>query len=347
MRLLYIGADSGTSLQRAAAFGRVGTDVLHLSPYACLPPHWALWLNRAGGPGIDHLVAKELGRRIGERHFDFALVDCGDVIGPAALKAIRKAAPAIVNYNADNPFVDPSPERLRWNILRRALPHYDLAIGVCRDGIEAMMVSRGARRIDTIWQCADEIMHRPPSLTQEEKSRWSCDVVFVGTWMPGRGAFMARLIEKGVPLAIHGARWKRAPEYRLLHPFVRSDHLEGTDYTWAIAGAKIALVLLNGANADLHTTRSAEIPAIGTAMCAPCTPHHQQLYRQDEEAVFFEGPDDCAEICKQLLADDGRRWRIADAGHRRTFANGTYNEVLARRIIEQVLVLKRAGGMAR
>ncbi|CDZ71364.1 CgeB family protein [Neorhizobium galegae bv. orientalis] len=343
MRLLYIGAESGTSLQRAAAFGRIGLNVLHLSPYAHLLPHWAPWLNRAGGPGIDRRVANGLGRRIGDQHFDFALVDCGDVVGPTAMNVIRTTAPIVVNYNADNPYLDPSPERLRWSILHRALPHYDLVITVRRDGIEEMMARRGARRIDAIWQCADEVVHRPPSLTLEEKSRCSSEVLFVGTWMPGRGAFMARLIEKDVPLAIHGSRWKRAPEYRLLRPFIRSDHLEGADYARAIAGAKIALVLLNGQNADLHTTRSAEIPAIGTAMCAARTPHHQQLYKEGEEAVFFDGADDCAQTCKRLLADDRRRQTIADAGHRRTFANGTYNEVLARRIVQQVADMKHGG----
>jgi spore maturation protein CgeB len=341
MRLLYIGAESGTSLQRAAAFRRIGFDVLHLSSYALLPPHWAPWLNRAGGPGIDRLVANGLGRRIGGQRFDFALVDCGDVVGPAAVNIIRKVAPIVVNYNADNPYLDPAPERLRWSIFHRALPHYDLAVTVRRNGIEEMMARRGARRIDTIWQCADEVAHRPLSPTLEEENRWSSEVAFIGTWMPGRGAFMARLFERGMPLAIHGSRWKRAPEYRLLEPFIRSDHLEGFDYTRAIAGAKIALVLLNGQNADLHTTRSAEIPAIGTAMCAPRTPHHQQLYKEGEEAVFFDGADDCAETCKRLLADDGRRQTIADAGRRRTFANGTYNEVLARRIVDQVAEITR------
>lgn len=343
MRLLYIGAESGTSLQRAAAFGRIGFDLLHLSPYALLPSHWAPWLNRAGGPGIDRLVAKGLGRRIGEQRFDFALVDCGDVVGPAVLNVIRKAAPIVVNYNADNPYLDPSPERLRWSILHRALPHYDLVVTVRRNGIEEMMATRGASRIDTIWQCADEVVHRPLSPALEEESRRYSDIVFVGTWMPGRGAFMARLIERGVPLAIHGSRWKRAPEYRLLRPFIRSDHLEGADYTQVIAEAKIALVLLNGQNVDLHTTRSAEIPAIGTAMCAPRTPHHQQLYKEGEEAIFFDGADDCAEACKRLLADDSRRQTIAVAGHRRTFANGTYNEILARRIVDQVADIKHGG----
>ncbi|MBP2560933.1 spore maturation protein CgeB [Neorhizobium galegae] len=343
MRLLYVGAESGTSLQRAAAFGRIGFDVVHLSPYAHLPPPWASWLNRTGGPGIDRLVANGLGRRIGGQRLDFALVDCGDVVGPAALDVIRKTAPIIVNYNADNPYLDPSPERLRWSILHRALPYYDLVVTVRRDGIEAMMARRGARRIDTIWQCADEVVHRPLSPTLEEKSGRSSNVVFVGTWMPGRGAVMARLIEKGVPLMIHGPRWNRAPEYRLLRRFIGSGYLEGADYTREVAGAKIALVLLNGQNADLHTTRSAEIPAIGTAMCAPRTPHHQRLYKEGEEAVFFDGADDCAEACKRLLADDSRRQTIADAGHRRTFANGTYNEVLARRIAEQVAEIKQGG----
>jgi spore maturation protein CgeB len=121
---------------------------------------------------------------------------------------------------------------------------------------------------------------------------------------------------------------------------VKSEFLSGTDYSKAIAGAKVAIVLLNGANNDLHTTRSAEIPAIGTAMCAPRTEHHLTLYKEGEEALFFDGVEECAAQCCRLLADDELRLSIADAGRRRAIENGTFNEPLMQSIVEALVQVR-------
>ncbi|WP_395664793.1 hypothetical protein [Methylocella sp.] len=47
---------------------------------------------------------------------------------------------------------------------------------------------------------ADEAVHRPIELSAEDHARYDAEVVFVGTWMPERGPFMQRLVERGVPL---------------------------------------------------------------------------------------------------------------------------------------------------
>lgn len=334
MRILYIGHKGGTSGQRAAALSRIGCDVTHIDPYAVLPPLWNPWLYRLGGPGIDFYVARILRRAIAGQLFDAAIVNGGEVIGPRSLQVVKKITAVTGNYCNDNPYVKSPSDRKRWALFYRAVPSYDLLVSIHRPDAERKIAMFGGQQKLLTWFTADEITHFPIPLTDKDRKKWVCDVVFVGTWMPGRGAFLARLIEKGIPLKIYGDRWRKAPEYSQLAPFISGGPVYDLNYTRAIAGAKIALVLLNGDNHDLHTQRSAEIPAIGTAMCAPRTQDHTFLYKEDEEAVFFGNADECAGKCKALLADDPRRLGIARAGHARVKKNRMFNEPLMSDIVE-------------
>lgn len=331
MRLLYVGAATGTSLQRAHAAARLGHEVVHVDPYPGLPRLWRLWANRTGGPGIDGRVARRLAARIGEESFDLAHVDGGDVTGPSCLAVLRRHAPRLTLYNADNPFARPAPERRRWRILQRALPEFDLVAAIARPGLAAQMRARGVRRALLTAHAADELAHAP---VPDPDPRWRADVCFVGTWMPGRDAFLAALAAAGIGLAIYGPRWERAPLAARLRPHLRGGALAGRDYARAIAGARVALVLLNAANGDLHTGRSVEIPAIGTAMVAPRTPDHAAMYREGSEAMFFDDAASCARICRALLADPARRAALAAAGQARVRADGRANEALMARILE-------------
>lgn len=116
VKILYVGAKSGTSLQRADALRRIGHEVFHISPYEGLPRYWRPWLGRLGGPGIDWLVAQSLRRQLPAQRFDLVHVDSGDVIGRRSLIVLRSAGPVVSNYNPDNPYDDPPPERRRWTI---------------------------------------------------------------------------------------------------------------------------------------------------------------------------------------------------------------------------------------
>lgn len=338
MRILYVGAQGGTSLQRARAAARLGHDVTHVDPYRDLPRLWRLWANRTGGPGIDARAALSLGRQIGRqigqeigaRGFDLAHVDSGDVTGPACLALLRRHAPRLSLYNADNPFADPAPERRRWRILHRALPGFDLVAGIGRPGLAAAMAARGVRRGLLLRHAADEIVHAP---LPEPGPRWQADVCFAGTWMPGRERVMAALADAGIGLALYGPRWERAPNIARLRPHLRGGELRDRDYARAIAGARIALVLLNGANGDLHTSRSVEIPAIGTAMVAPRTADHLSMYREGSEAMFFDDDAGCVRACRALLADPPRRAALAAAGQARARADGHGNQALMARIL--------------
>jgi hypothetical protein len=150
---------------------------------------------------------------------------------------------------------------------------------------------------------------------------------------------MRRLVELGVPLSIYGDRWQKAPEWPVLRSVWRGGGLYGDNYARAIQGAKVSLGLLSKGNRDLTTTRSFEIPYLGGVLCAERTTEHTELYRENEEAVFWSAPEECAAKCLQLLQDEPRRKRLSQNGRLRCLKNKTTNESVLARILYEASTL--------
>jgi spore maturation protein CgeB len=278
---------------------------------------------KTGYFGLERLISDYVLDAVGSDTFDVIWVDNGETIGKKLAAELRLRCKSIVNHNLDNPFN--GRDGRRWRLFHQALPVYDLFVAP-RSSSRDDALARGAARSIAVNFSADESVHRRVTLTDQDYGDFVSEVAFVGTWMPERGPFLKRVIERGVPLRIFGPRWNKAPERASLEPFVRCYSLNDNDYVKAISGAKIAIGLLSKGNLDLHTTRSLEIPAIGALFCAPRTIEHQMLYVDGEEAVFFDDADECAEACLALLADESRRRNISEAGHARALRNNFFNE---------------------
>lgn len=337
--VLYIGSFSGTSQHRADALKRLGYKVTQVSPYVDLPKRWAQWLYRTGGLGIDWLVARSLRRQVGDQKFDLVLVNSGEVVGQRSLSFLKTVAPICCNYTTDNPYHTPTPERRRWFTHRRIARLYDLIVAIRRDGIEQQLKDLGVTNWMATLMCADELEHRRYEFQGDDIAEWETDVIFAGAWMPGRDEFMAKLVEAGLNIRIYGNRWDRSPNFERIKPAVQFKFLKDRDYAKAISAAKVAIVLLNDRNFDLHTTRSAEIPAIGTAMVAPRTSHHKDMYVEGEEVLLFDDADECIRQCRRLVDDAAFRNELAARAKQRSVENRTYNECLMRDIVERALSL--------
>lgn len=323
--ILYLGAASGTSLDRARAYQRLGHAVTVIDPRALLPrTPWvdrAIW--RLGGAWMAPWLLPVLARELAGRSFDLCHVDNGECVSSSVIGLLRRHCGAVINYNIDDPFS--ARDHRRFSAYRAAVPHYDMLV-VVREPNVAEARRSGGRHVMRVHRSADEVSHAPRRATEAEHRQWSSEVLFLGTWMPERGPFLAELIRLGVPLTIRGARWQRAPEWPVLAPHFAGGEIAGDRYALAIQCARINLGLLSKGNRDLHTTRSLEIPALGGLLCAERTAEHQAMYREGVEAVFWSDAAECALLCRELLADEGRRMAIAEAGARRVRANAHFNE---------------------
>lgn len=336
MNILYLGNNSGTSQHRADALTRLGHGVRIIDPEPCVPTgKWAAKIHfETGGLLCEKAVTAQILSQLGNERYQLVLVNGGRYVGPSLVKELQRRFGPVINYNNDDPFG--SRDRFSWSLYRRTVSSYDLIV-VLRDENLREAAALGAKKTLRVFFSADEVAHAPRDLTREDHLQWDSEVVFVGTWMPERGPVIAELIQLGVPVSIYGGRWQHAPEWPILQPFWKGPPTASDDqYAKAIQCSKIGLGLVSKGNRDLHTTRSLEIPALGTALCAVRTSEHQQLYCEGVEAVFWANAAECAEACFKLLGNDRLRREIARNGQMRTVQNGTMNEQIMARVLAQV-----------
>jgi spore maturation protein CgeB len=324
LHVLFLGADGGNALKRAQALRRLGHEVMALDPYSLFPFRKFIGklIYYAGAPLIESYLIKRIAPIIQDREFDVTFVDNGELIGCKVLSVLRRVSPLIINYNNDDPFG--SRDKKKWRLYLEAVPYYDL-LAVVRAVNVAEAYARGAKKVLQVFMAVDEL-DGPREITAQDRLRLSHKVLFIGTWMPERGTFLMELVKAGLPLAIYGNSWQKAPEWFALQSIWQGPAIYGDGYLKAIQLAKISLGLLSKGNRDLHTTRTFEIPYCGGLFCAERTSEHLQLYQEDVEAVYWDDATECIQKCHKLLENEEMRRDIAEKGRVRCVKNGIFNE---------------------
>ncbi|MCH8181053.1 MAG: glycosyltransferase family 1 protein [Proteobacteria bacterium] len=327
MKILYVGDDkpSSTSRHRADALRRLGHEVTHLNPYGDLRKHlngWRIVIHYRSGyaflqPRVRRWQAEHL-NQLG--HFDVCWVDGGELLGRQVVEGFRQAADKVVLFNHDDPTGHRDGMRF-WTMLR-AIPAYDLCVVVRPFNVDEYR-QRGARDVLRVFMSYDEVRHAAPAQDGPVPPQFDNDIVFIGRNIPGEGRdlFLHELVKAGLKPAIWGDNWQASPVWAALQPFWKGPSISGSDYVNAMRHARICLGMLSKGNRDEHTTRSMEIPYAGGLLCAERTSEHTALYREGEEAVFWRDAAECAQVCRELLADPARIGRIKAAGHARVLAN--------------------------
>ena len=333
MNILFLGYTSGTSKHRANALARLGHEVTIVSPEEGMKfGRVRDKLNAITGSVLaEGRALRYVVEQIGDRNFDMTWVEGGRLVGPELVVQLQQRFGPVLNFNHDDPYG--KRDGNTWRLYRKTVPMYDLIAVVRQENVYEAHVL-GATRVERVYMSADEVAHAPRVLTAEDHARWDSEVVFVGTYFPERGPFMAELIQRGVPLTIYGGLWKKAKEWPLIQKAWKGPETTcDDDYAKALQCAKVSLGLLSKGNRDLHTTRSSEVPSLGTVFCAERTSEHRYLYCEGEEAAFWSDAAECADVCQRLLADDGLRLDMGRRGRERCLRNGTMNE----QIISQIL----------
>lgn len=316
--LLYVGnlRSGGNGRDRISMLTELGHNVegFDTYPYRAFGPKLLRRMTSRWKTGpIVWKLNRDLIRRAEAGEYDVLIVDKGTIVSRKAIVALKKHAAKrlAIHYTPDAAFHDN-----RSRLFIEALPYYDLAVTTKPFELENYSKAGAAQTI-LIHQGFGSRMD--PNLTKNLPAEFENDVVFVGHCQP-HYADILRAVAAKANLAIWGPGWHNyARQNSWAQSVVKGAGLYGPDYAKALAGAKIGIGLLSKRVTETTTTRTFEIPAIGTFLLAERTMDHQALFVEGEEAEFF---DDVAELLAKIqayLTDDKRRDAVAAAGQRRCF----------------------------
>ena len=267
---------------------------------------------------------------------DALFVFKGNYVAPEILLAARRLGIPSVNYYPDVSFLSHGKQ------LPRTLPHYDHVFNAKTFGI-ADMHAAGIKSVSFLPPGYDPELHRPVELSDDDRTRFGCDVSFIGTWSPKKERILSELRRScpDVQMRIWGYQWERR-ETRLLDDDVMGVGITGDLYTRAICASRIALGLLSEArtgasSGDLITARTFQIPACGAFMLHERNAEALSYFDEGKEAGFFGSGDELAAMVRHYLANESDRRQVAAGGLKRSLEAGYATDSRMQHIADWVL----------
>jgi len=244
-----------------------------------------------------------------------------------------------ISYMIDNAF---GPRRdPGWRLYIKCIPLFDLH-ATQRDKNIADYTAHGARNVIKIQTAFEPTLQFPPPpgffSAESHDTKRNRGVSFIGSPYDMRAEFLMRLWRDfKVPVVVSGnSVWRKHLAPAVAAAIYSGSELFGADYREAIWRSKINLSFLTHSNEDEFAHKSFEIAACGGFLLAERSAGHAARFREDEEAVFFTGIDECAAKIHRYLRDEHARELIAAAGHARALHSGYDNDAQVRRILARL-----------
>lgn len=205
-------------------------------------------------------------------------------------------------------------------------PAYDHFLSNCSFSAQRY-VEKGIAGAGYLPHAAFLPVHRPVSLSDDEKRRWGSEVCFVGDWGPVRQGILSMLSRK-VKLRIWGP-WKKhlTPRDRLWG-CITDGYFTAEDLARAFSATKIAI--------NLHAwfgyyecglnPRTFETPACGAFQICDWKEDLLRHFAEEREIVAYRTGAELEWKILDLLKNDAVRQRIAEAGFKRAVSDHSYRQ---------------------
>lgn len=307
-----------------------------LGEYLFRSPWQRLKMRMGVGPAAWG-VAAQLQREYDRYMPDCVWIDQGSLVGRNTLAAFRRGKAKLVHYSLDSL----NAPGMLTQTFAKAICEYDYCITSKSHEISKYL-SHGARAVIITGDGIDPALHRPVIMSGSNLREFGCDVVFIGQAMRRRAQLIAEVaLRTNAAVRTYGRGWRSA-----LQPYglakLSTGWVFGDEYARALCGTKIALGMLNESVGDQQTTRCYEIPACGVFMLAQRTPSLCEVFREGQEAAYFESAEELVDKVNFYLIHERERRRIAEAGRSRVQTIGcTWRDRMAE-LLERMRIVSAA-----
>jgi len=310
MRILIPGWNAEQSFETACMreFRKLGHNVTFFENKPVYPWNFGRsWWNLTSPERFlnDAITSLRLYRTVARKRPDWVFMTKGENLRAETFTMMkRKFSTKLAIWYVDNPF---HANVSSFQALRH-IQKSDIYFIWAKYLLDPLL-SASADRVEFLPFAFDPAAFPEVEIPSAEREKWLSDVCFVGTWDKEREATLLPLAGQGFDLAIYGQGWARfLSADSPLRAHVRADSIWMHDVVKAFKGANIVLNLLRKHNWKGHNFRTMEAAGIGGgALLTPWT-HDQanELFRENEEILCFNGASPDPLLIKALLADPSR-----------------------------------------
>ena len=229
----------------------------------------------------------DLYKQCQKEKYDLVFFYGSSLIYAKTVKKIKSLGSAIFIYCNDNPFSKWYKPYV-WKNLRESLKYCDRAYAYRESDIEQYK-KYGAQQAGLLksYYMAERNYYIP----DEKIDLYVPDVVYIGHYeKDGREDYIRALLDDDIKVGLNHSWEGFETDNQNVVRFDRKISME--HYNEILNKAKIAIVFLSSINKDSYTRRCYEIPAVKTLMVSQYTDTIAEMYKEDEEIIFFRNKEE-------------------------------------------------------
>jgi len=217
-------------------------------------------------------------------HYKLVWIDKGIFLKKSTIEAIRSKSEKLIHYTPDTAFYGN-----RSVMFNRSIDLYDYLITTKSFELQNYRALISGHKIILTTQGFDSDIHTPSVSFESKHNR----VAFVGLGEKYRERIIQNLLDNQINVALAGHKWNSFVNRNRKSPFLdfKGTSLWNQNYVSLISSSYFALGLLSKNFPELHTTRTLEIPACGTALLTEKNEETSAIF-SDQQAIFYKNFND-------------------------------------------------------
>ena len=328
MKVLYIGqytngttskmrADTLRSILKSQIFKIIDTHV----PFYNTQRFWrSFGFRYKWGPLIKN-TNKYIVASLKEETYDLIWIDKAVFIAPKTTALLGSKAVKLVHFTPDPAFTFHKSK-----LFLKSLPYYDFLVTTKSYELEQYYKYIKTEKVLYTTQGFDAKLHKPSKQLFSKKEGF----VFIGHYEDQRAVVLEKLLQNDIKITLAGIKWNRFAKKHQNNPNLTylGDGVYGKDYVTTLQNAKMAWGALSKWVPELHTTRTFEIPACGTALVTERNLETQSFFK-DDEVIFYTNENDLIEKITFFMNNDKPLEVLTKKGAKRAVTSAyDYNAIL-------------------
>ena len=328
MKVLYVGqySDGTTSKMRCKVIQKILKPTIfqvidtHIPFYKTHRLLRSFGFRYKKGPLINN-INKYIIAALKEETYDLIWVDKAVFLTPKTTALLRSRASKLVHFTPDPAFTFHKSK-----LFLKSLPNYDFLVTTKSYELEHYYKYIKTEKVLYATQGFDAKLHKPSKQLFSKKEGF----VFIGHYEDQRAVVLEKLLQNDIKITLAGIKWYQFAKKHQNNPnlIYLGNGVYGEDYVKTLQKAKMAWGALSKWVPELHTTRTFEIPACGTALVTERNTE-TQLFFKDDEAIFYTNENDLIEKITFFMNNDKPLEVLTKKGTSRAVTNAyDYNSIL-------------------